>query len=111
MHSNIPQLANEQRSAARHKSIEHRRLRASFKNDINKGLYTCEEAIHIAKNDDVLKRMPVRAFIKSHRGIGITKTNRLMEQLCISEHTRMRGLGPVQTKNLCAYFDAHSRHR
>lgn len=99
----MPALTTEQRLGALAKGAEYRKRRSQAKNDFAEGKigYT---AI-FESEDEAIQRMKVTELIGCVRGVGETKTKRLMATLGIAESRRVKGLGASQKQKLGEWFD------
>ena len=100
MANKAPALSTEDRDAALRKAAEARVRRAALKDDIKCGRVGVADVLEM--DDDIARRMRVKDLISSVPGYGDAKTERLMEQIGISESRRVQGLGARQREELLA---------
>lgn len=102
----LPQLTEEQRTAALEKAAAARRTRAELKDRLKRGGTTLKEVLKQSDNDEVLGKMKVSALLEAMPGVGKVRAAQIMERLEIAPSRRLRGLGDRQRKALLADFDA-----
>lgn len=96
----LPEMTEEQRTAALEKAAEARRTRAEIKELLSTGSLTLTEVFERAETDDIVAGTKVAAILVSLPGMGKVKTIRLMEELGIPDNRRIRGLGSRQKEAL-----------
>lgn len=84
----LPQLTQEERSAASQKAIETRRARMRLKDEMKHGKLSVAEAIKMP----VMRRMKVYEFIRAIPGIGINRAKEFMLNNSIADNRRVGGL-------------------
>lgn len=107
--SNLPETTEELRAAARKKAMVARQARAKFKDDIHAGKYTLEEAISVARADEILVRLHVEEFLRAFVGMGPKKTENAMQYAHISKTRRISGLSDAQAERLREWFSSRVR--
>lgn len=100
----LPQLTEEQRTAALEKAAAARRARAELKERLKRGGTSLAEVLETADNDEVLGKMKVSALLEALPGVGKVRAQQIMERLEIANSRRLRGLGERQRKALLAEF-------
>ena len=100
----LPELTDEQRSAALVKAADARRTRAEIKELLKMGSLTFPELLTRADNDPVVAKMKVLAALESLPKLGKVKARRTMEEIGISESRRLKGLGSQQRSDLLSRF-------
>jgi predicted flap endonuclease-1-like 5' DNA nuclease len=96
----VPMLTAEQRAAALDKARESRQRRAAALDELAHGNTTLAEFLTAAEEDAVLAKTKVTTTLRSVRGIGPTKADRLMRQVGIADSRRLAGLGQRQRRAL-----------
>lgn len=84
----LPQLTQEERSAASQKAIETRRARMRLKREMKEGNLSVAAAIELP----VMQRMKVFEFIRAIPGIGINRAREFMLANSIADNRRVGGL-------------------
>jgi transposase len=102
----LPQLTEEQRSAALEKAAAARRARAELKDRLKRGGTSLPEVLKQSDNDEVLGKMKVSALLEAMPGVGKVRAAQIMEEHEIAPSRRLRGLGDRQRKALLNHFDA-----
>jgi hypothetical protein len=100
----LPEMTDEQRTAALERAGLARRTRAEIKALLKTGSLTFEDVLERASEDDLVAGTRVKAIVVSMPGMGKITTKRLMEEIGISETRKLRGLTPRQTKELSDRF-------
>lgn len=100
MANKAPELTTEERAAALAKAAAARIERAALKDDLKTGKVSVADVL--AMDSDIARRMKVKDLISSIPGYGDAKTEKLMEQIGISESRRVQGLGARQREELLA---------
>lgn len=100
----VHELSEDQRRDALEKAIAARRKRAEFKERISSGSLSLEEALRIARDDEILRRIRVSDFLKSFPGYGVAKVSKLMDYIGISQSRRIQGIGARQIERLVEEF-------
>jgi hypothetical protein len=95
----LPQLTPEQRQAALKKAAEVRSKRAALRNDIKSGKKSIAAVLKNAE-DPIVGKFKVASLLQAVPGFGKAKTEKLMEELNISETRRVQGLGSRQLADL-----------
>jgi transposase len=102
----LPQLTEEQRTAALEKAAAARRARAELKDRLKRGGTTLKEVLAQSDSDEVLGKMKVSALLEAMPGVGKVRAAQIMERLEIAPSRRLRGLGDRQRKALLADFES-----
>lgn len=100
----LPEMTDEQRTAALARAGLARRTRAEIKALLKTGSLTFTDVMDRAEEDDLVAGTRVKAIVVSMPGMGKITTKRLMEEIGISETRKLRGLTPRQTKELTDRF-------
>ncbi len=100
----LPEMTDEQRTAALARAAEARRTRAEIKQLLKTGSLTFTDVLARADEDDLVAGTKIQAIIVSMPGMGKVATKRLMEEIGIAENRTIRGLGPNQRDALVARF-------
>src|SRR5207247_9315805 len=95
-----PSLTPDERRAALDKAAAARRQRAELKEKLKMGSTTLKELLDAAERDEVIGKMKVVAVLESLPGVGKVRARRLMDEIGISETSRIRGLGAQQRDDL-----------
>lgn len=90
--SNLPQLTEEERSAALKKAMEVRFERAAALKALKSGETPVSDAIEMP----IMQRVKVSKFIASCPGFGKALTERVMMDIGIAANRRVGGLGVRQ---------------
>ncbi len=101
----LPQLTEEQRTAALEKAAAARRARAELKDRLKRGGTNLKEVLSQSETDEVLGKMKVSALLEAMPGVGKVRAQQIMERLEIAPSRRLRGLGDRQRKALLADFN------
>jgi predicted flap endonuclease-1-like 5' DNA nuclease len=101
----LPTLTAEQRDAALGKARESRQHRAAALDELARGQTTLAELLTAAEGDPVLAKTRVTTTLRSIRGIGPNKTDRLMRRVGIADSRRLAGLGQRQRRALITACD------
>lgn len=97
----VPELSTEQRLAALENAKAARIRRAEIKEQIAAGQLGIAEVLAM-KDDEAVGKMRVADLIAALPHYGEAKTQKIMEELKISESRRIRGLGKRQEFDLLA---------
>jgi transposase len=100
----LPQLTEEQRTAALEKAAAARKSRAELKDRLKRGGTTLMEVLNQSDSDDVLGKMKVSALLEAMPGVGKVRAAQIMEEHEIAPSRRLRGLGDRQRKALLNHF-------
>lgn len=95
-----PELSKEERANALLKATAVRSARRAFKDKIEAGQVSLEEAISTAKQDEALAGIRVVDLLQCLPGIGPKRAVALMDDIGISHARRIRGLGALQVSEL-----------
>jgi predicted flap endonuclease-1-like 5' DNA nuclease len=101
----LPTLTTAQRQSALDKARECRRHRAAALEELAAGQTSLAELLTAADHDTVIAKTRVAQTLRRIRGLGPTKTTRLMETIGIPESRRLGGLGERQRHQLLAAVD------
>ena len=94
-----PVLTAEERAAALEKAREARHARAQFKQALESGEKTFEDAFALRK-DEAIGRIKVTELLQTLPQIGESKTAAIMKEIGIASSRRLKGLGQRQIKAL-----------
>lgn len=94
--SNMPQLTDEERSAALKKAMEVRAERAAALKALKSGETPVSDAIDMP----IMQRVKVSKFIASCPGFGKALTEQVMVEVGIADNRRVGGLGVRQKSAL-----------
>ena len=97
---NPPQLSPEQRMAALEKAAAVRTQRAEIKAGLKKGTISLPTLLERAASEGLVGKMKVSAVLENLPGYGKVKTQKVMEQIGISDTRRLAGLGSNQKSEL-----------
>jgi len=100
----LPQLTDEQRTAALAKAAAARKARAELKERLKRGGTTLKQVLTDAETDEALAKLKVSALLEALPGVGKVRAAALMEQFDIASSRRVRGLGDRQRKALLDEF-------
>ncbi len=100
----LPEMTDEQRTAALARAREARRVRAEIKQLLKTGSLTFSDVLERAEADDLVAGTKVKAIIVSMPGMGKVATKRLLETIGIAENRTLRGLGKNQRTQLLERF-------
>lgn len=100
----LPQLTDEQRTAALAKAAAARKSRAELKERLKRGGTTLKQVLLDAEKDEALAKLKVSALLESLPGVGKVRAAALMDQFDIAASRRVRGLGDRQRKALLDEF-------
>jgi hypothetical protein len=100
----LPQLTDEQRTAALAKAAAARKSRAELKERLKRGGTTLKQVLVDAEKDEALAKLKVSALLEALPGVGKVRAAALMEQFDIAASRRVRGLGDRQRKALLDEF-------
>lgn len=94
----LPQFTPEQRQANLQKAAQTRKARAQLKAALKAG----EEAPGdvLSREDDVARKLTVKAFLESLPGWGKAKAEHALEHLGVAPTRRIGGLGKNQKESL-----------
>ncbi|MGW6203692.1 integration host factor, actinobacterial type [Streptomyces sp. NPDC055089] len=98
----LPVLTNDDRDAARQKSILARQARSAVRASLKAGTLTLAQVLN--RSDTIVGRMPVRQLLTALPGIGPVRATRSMNALQIPEGRRVQGLGTTQRERLLEEF-------
>lgn len=101
----LPQLTNEQRTAALEKAATARRMRAELKDRLKRGGTTLTQVLKDADTDDVVGKTRVSEVLTALPKVGKVKAQEIMAELEIAPTRRLRGLGDRQRQALLQKFD------
>jgi hypothetical protein len=101
----LPPLTPEQRAAALAKAAVARRERAAAKNRLKYSQGSLADVIQEGKDNEIIGKMKVSALLESLPGVGRVRARQIIDDVCISEYRRVRGLGANQAAALIARFD------
>lgn len=101
----LPQLTNEQRTAALEKAATARRVRAELKDRLKRGGTTLTQVLKDADTDDVVGRTRVTEVLTALPKVGNVKAKEIMAELEIAPTRRLRGLGGLQRQALLEKVD------
>lgn len=101
----LPEMSDEQRTAALEKAAEARRARAEMKALLSTGSMTLAEVFARAEEDDIIAGTKIYPVVVALPGMGKITTKRLFEEHGISETRRIRGLGSRQKELLVDLLD------
>ena len=100
----LPEMTEEQRSAALARAREARRTRAEIKQLLKSGSLTIVDVFERAEEDDLVAGTKIQAIIVSMPHMGKVTTKRLLEEIGIADNRTIRGLGTNQRRALLEYF-------
>lgn len=100
----LPEMTDEQRTAALARAGEARRIRAEIKHLLKTGSLTFVDVLERAEENDLVAGTKIKAIIVSMPGMGKVSTNRLLAEIGIAENRTIRGLGPKQRSALLERF-------
>ena len=95
----LPILSDSDRKAALEKAAKARAMRAALRADIKAGKVSFAAVMKKA-GDPIVARMKVSTLLESLPGFGKAKAGKIMEELQISESSRVQGLGARQREML-----------
>lgn len=95
----LPKLSDADKKKALKKALEVRRARAKLKADLKAGKVKLQDVFKKA-NDPVVGKMKVSALLGSLPGLGKVRSQKIMEDIGISETRRVKGLGDKQKAKL-----------
>jgi len=101
----LPQLTDEQRTAALEKAAIARKARAELKERLKRGGTDLKQVLSDSESDEILGKMKVSALLEALPKVGKVKAQEIMTELDIAPTRRLRGLGDRQRKALLARFD------
>lgn len=101
----LPQLTNEQRTAALEKAATARRMRAELRDWLKRGSTTLTQVLKDADTDDVVGKTRVLEVLTALPKVGKVKAQEIMAELEIAPTRRLRGLGDRQRQALLEKFD------
>jgi DNA uptake protein ComE-like DNA-binding protein len=101
----LPQLTDEQRTAALEKAAIARKARAELKERLKRGGTDLKQVLSDSESDEILGKMKVSALLEALPKVGKVKAQEIMTELEIAPTRRLRGLGDRQRKALLARFD------
>jgi hypothetical protein len=100
----LPEMTEEQRSAALARAREARRTRAEIKHLLQSGSLSFEDVLDRADEDDLVAGTKIQAIVVSMPHMGKVSTKRLLEEIGIADNRTIRGLGSNQRRALLEYF-------
>jgi hypothetical protein len=100
----LPEMTEEQRSAALARAREARRTRAEIKQLLKSGSLTIADVFDRAEEDDLVAGTKVQAIVVSMPHMGKVSTKRLLEDIGIADNRTIRGLGSNQRRALLEHF-------
>jgi S13-like protein len=100
----LPTITAEQRRAGLAKAAEVRQARAAAKDGIREG--TVSPVAVLSDQDSPLWAAPVKSLLLAVPGIGTARAAELMARVGIDPRRRVRGLGPVQRRQLAEILAA-----
>ena len=100
----LPDLTPEQRAQALEKATQARRLRAEVKIALKARSMNLSEVLELAERDDAVAKMKVVTLLESLPRVGTNTAAVLMDQYKTAASRRVRGLGPIQRKQLVERF-------
>lgn len=100
----LPEMTEEQRSAALDRAREARRTRAEIKQLLKSGSISFSDVLERADEDDLVAGTKIQAIVVSMPHMGKVSTKRLLEDIGIADNRTIRGLGSNQRKALLEYF-------
>ena len=106
MVSTISELTPEQRLKALQKATETRMIRATFKQEIRKGITAPADAVVRARNEEPLQKMKVKDIIQAIPHVGPVKTTKILETVGVSPKKTAYGLREPQLNRLIGYLAA-----
>ena len=92
----LPTLSEEERKRNLEKAMKARREQAQ----LLKAVKEAEVSPDAALCDPIMRKCPVKRFLKAIPGFGDAKTNAVMKMVGIKENRRVRGLGSRQLEAL-----------
>ena len=101
----LPELTEQERTAALEKAAIARRERAAVKNRLKYSQGSLAEVISEGRTNDIVGKMKVTALLESLPGVGRVRARQIMSEIGISESRRVRGLGVNQAAALIARFE------
>ena len=103
--SSVPQLTEEQLSAARAAAADARRRRAEVKDQVRAGEVSLSQVLALATEDDVVAHIKVVDLLRCLPRVGEVRASAMMETLRIAPNRRLRGLGARQQAKLLQKVD------
>jgi len=100
----LPEMTDEQRSAALARAGEARRVRAEIKHLLKTGSLTFTDVLDRAEEDDLVAGTKIKAIVVSMPGMGKVSTERLLSEIGIADGRTLRGLGKNQREQLIDRF-------
>jgi len=100
----LPEMTNEQRTAALARAGEARRTRAEIKHLLKTGSLTFSDVLERAESDDLVAGTKVAAIVAAMPGMGKVSTERLLSDIGIADGRTLRGLGKNQKEQLVERF-------
>ncbi len=100
----LPEMTNEQRTAALARAGEARRTRAEIKHLLKTGSLTFSDVLERAESDDLVAGTKVAAIVAAMPGMGKVSTERLLSEIGIADGRTLRGLGKNQKEKLVERF-------
>ena len=105
-----PVLTDEQRASARTSALHARRVRSDLRAGLRTGRITLSQVLD--SQDSAYQRLLVRDLLRSLRGIGPIRSQRIMEDAGIAAAKRVGGLTARQRENLLRILAGrHERRR
>lgn len=101
------------RRAAAHSALQARRARAAIKTAVRAGNRSALDVLTVATIDPESAEASLRVsdFLKTLRGIGVTKIPHILDELDINPRKRLGGLGKHQRSRLRSWLAHRSRSR
>lgn len=100
----LPQLTDEQRTAALEKAAVARKARAELKERLKRGGTSLKQVLDDSHTNDALAKLRVSALLEAMPGVGKVRAQQLMDQFEIAPSRRIRGLGERQRQALLNEF-------
>jgi len=100
----LPEMTDEQRTAALARAGEARRVRAEIKQLLKTGSLNFSDVLVRAEEDDLVAGTKIQAIVVSMPGMGKVATKRLLEEIGIADNRTLRGLGKNQRAQLLERF-------
>ena len=95
----MPTLTAEERIASLEKAKEARRVRAQFKQALQSGEKTFEDAF-ARQRDEAIGRIKVYDLLLTLPQVGETRADAIMKEAQIAPNRRLKGLGKRQIEEL-----------
>lgn len=100
----LPEMTEEQRTAALARAGEARRLRAEIKQLLKTGSLSFADVLERAAANDLVAGTKIQAIVVSMPGMGKVSTKRLLEEIGVASNRTIRGLGRKQREALLERF-------